>query len=959
MKHLFLVIVLIGLSGFGFGQNFIFQQVPPLPPALPNIVDFTGVEHSSIAFADVDNDNDLDVLITGASPFSYTCLYLNDGNGNYEKKLGTPFPGVHWGSIAFADIDNDNDQDVLIAGLSGSQWIIELYTNDGSGIFTLVTGTTFNTTSFNDIAFGDIDNDNDQDIIITDAGNTQLYKNDSLGNFTLVLGTLFENVNNGSVSFADIDNDNDLDILITGTKNTSQYIAKLYSNNGSGVYNLLNGTTFTGVSDGSIEFADIDNDNDLDLLIAGWNGSQRVSKLYTNDSIGNFTLVSGTPFTPVSSCSVAFADIDNDNDQDVLITGFEGSIAISRLYTNNGSGAFTLSTNVAFEGVLRSSIAFADVDNDNDLDVLITGSANFTHNVANLYINDSIGGFNLVTTTPFCRVITSAIDFSDVDNDNDMDVLIMGRNANNQNIAELYTNDGIGNYTFDSTALFSGVVSGSSAFCDIDNDNDQDLLITGMGDSTSVANLYLNDSNGNFSLVSATIFPAVTYSSISFADVDNDNDMDVMITGLSNYGIITKLYFNNGSGSFTMDTVSVFDNVYKGSISFADVDNDNDQDVLITGLKLGGQAISKLYLNNGSGNFTLLSGTPFIEVSESAIAFADIDNDNDQDVLITGKNGSLFYSILYTNNGSGVFTQTNFPLNGLAWGTISFVDIDNDNDQDVMISGSSPPKLFINDGSGTFLLHPIIFIPGTCIESCAALSDIDNDNDMDILIIASFTPKKEVTNLYRNISCFTIGVDTQIACDSYTWTNGITYTASNNTATDTLINSAGCDSIITLNLTINSANVTITTSDPSITANTSGASYQWLDCGSNYAIIPSETGQSFTATANGNYAVEVTENGCTDTSACITISSVSLKENSFLKNVSIFPNPSNGLVNIELGNIKDVTIKVLNSNGQLVYEKEDINTKSYQFELKEAVGVYFIEVYSGVYKREFKLVLEH
>ena len=129
-------------------------------------------------------------------------------------------------------------------------------------------------------------------------------------------------------------------------------------------------------------------------------------------------------------------------------------------------------------------------------------------------------------------------------------------------------------------------------------------------------------------------------------------------------------------------------------------------------------------------------------------------------------------------------------------------------------------------------------------------------------------------------------------------------------------------------------------------------------CKCSAAIIPGEIGQLFTASANGDYAVEVTENGCTDTSVCVVISTVSLEENPLFHNVFIYPNPSTGMVNIELGNLKEVSLKVLNSTGQLVYIKENINTKNHQFELKEAAGVYFIELSSGGDKKEFKLVIK-
>ncbi|MFN6946056.1 MAG: hypothetical protein ACK4ND_13990, partial [Cytophagaceae bacterium] len=83
------------------------------------------------------------------------------------------------------------------------------------------------------------------------------------------------------------------------------------------------------------------------------------------------------------------------------------------------------------------------------------------------------------------------------------------------------------------------------------------------------------------------------------------------------------------------------------------------------------------------------------------------------------------------------------------------------------------------------------------------------------------------------------------------------------------VDSAACNRKTTSKITVHpSLDITVTNSSPELTANSTGASYQWLDCDNNYAIISGESGQNFTASATGNYAVEITKNGCTDTSAC-------------------------------------------------------------------------------------------
>jgi hypothetical protein len=129
----------------------------------------------------------------------------------------------------------------------------------------------------------------------------------------------------------------------------------------------------------------------MDLLIAGSDSSYRpISKLYNNDGNGLFTEQTSSLFRGASSPSIAFADIDNDTDMDVLIIGDTFNLSLSRLYTNDGTGVFTEDTTAPFEDVSNSSIAFADVDGDGDGDVLIAGNSSNSP-LSRLYIN---GGVN-------------------------------------------------------------------------------------------------------------------------------------------------------------------------------------------------------------------------------------------------------------------------------------------------------------------------------------------------------------------------------------------------------------------------------------------------------------------------------------------------------------------------------------------------------------------------------------
>ena len=751
-----------------------FREVPTSPF-------FEHVDRSSVASADVDGDGDLDVLITGRntarSPISK--LYVNDGRGHFSEAQDTPFEGIEAGSVAFADVDGDGDQDVLIAGQNNSGTrITKLYGNDGQGNFTEMLNTPFEGLSYGSIAFADVDGDNDQDVLITGLNNyndatSKLYLNDGLGHFTEMVEAPFDDVEFSSVVFTDVDGDNDQDAFITGQNSSDIRIAKLYTNDGFGNFTEMLDTPFDGISYGSIAFADIDGDNDKDVLITGMNNADDViSKLYIGDGDGNFTEIIETPFDGLVSGSIAFADVDGDNDKDVLITGSKDALStdarIAKLYTNDGLGNFIEMLSTPFDAVRFSSIIFSDVDGDSDEDMLLTGSVSSTLPVSNLYVNDGFGDYSEINATPFKGVNLGSIAFADVDGDDDQDVLISGRvsSIDYDYLTKLYTNDGEGKFIEVMDTPFDDIELSSIAFADVDGDNDQDLFIAGLnGLEEYVSKLYINDGTGNFTEKTGNPFDKIYIGSIAFEDVDNDNDQDVFITGRnSSNAIISKLYANDGNGNFAEILNTPFDGVYRSSIAFADVDGDNDKDVLITG-STGAALISKLYTNDGEGNFTEVLDTPFDNVYLGSIAFADVDGDNDNDVLITGQfSFNNYISKLYINDGVGNFTEAmGTPFAGVQQGSIAFADVDGDSDQDVLITGQYDSdeyisKLYTNDGVGNF--NEVLDTPFDGVrESSIAFADVDDDNDQDVLITGYKAFRLRISKLYINESVLPSIVD--------------------------------------------------------------------------------------------------------------------------------------------------------------------------------------------------------
>lgn len=308
----------------------------------------------------------------------------------------------------------------------------------------------------------------------------------------------------------------------------------------------------------------------------------------------------------------------------------------------------------------------------------------------------------------------------------------------------------------------------------------------------------------------------------------------------------------------------------------------------------------------------------------------------------------------------------------IAGGYINTVDFDpNENSFELTSNGNYDAFIEKLDSEGNFLWCKSMGSTGSDYVFALTLDDDGNIFTAgNFAFTVDFDPNDSVVELTSNgnvdifiqkfSQCSVNGTFTISACDNYTWIDGNTYTENNTTATHTIIGAAenGCDSIITLDLTINTVDVSLTISAPTITANTTGAVYQWLDCDLDYMAIEGAIFQSFTPTENGTFAVEITENTCTDTSECVLVTTIGVEEVSAFDQVSIYPNPSKGIVKVDLGKLMNVTIRVFNTNGQSVYFKEDIAISTHQFELNEAPGVYYIELTSKGEKQRYKLVLK-
>jgi hypothetical protein len=211
--------------------------------------------------------------------------------------------------------------------------------------------------------------------------------------------------------------------------------------------------------------------------------------------------------------------------------------------------------------------------------------------------------------------------------------------------------------------------------------------------------------------------------------------------------------------------------------------------------------------------------------------------------------------------------------------------------------------------------------------------------------------------LHLTILNGSVGFVTVVACGSYTWPlSGDTYTLSG-WYNDTLTNAAGCDSVITLDLTILTIDNSVSLSAGTLTA-AAGLTYQWVNCDSGFAAIAGATSQSFTPAASGNYAVILNDGTCTDTSACTNVTVVAV-DASGAASITLSPNPSNGSFVLDLGSPHaTASVVVRDVQGRLVLRETQHHVSRLSLSLDAPAGIYLIEVVADGKTSVLKLVKE-
>ena len=310
-----------------------------------------------------------------------------------------------------------------------------------------------------------------------------------------------------------------------------------------------------------------------------------------------------------------------------------------------------------------------------------------------------------------------------------------------------------------------GITRGTLTFADINTDGYSDLILSGQNASI-IIKVYLNNGTNLIeNLTWQNNLTAFTRGSLALGDIDNDGDLDLALSGCTNdvdtscSGTkLGKIYINNGTSFVeSQQWEQNLTPVYWGSIIFGDINNDGKLDLVLTGNSDEGR-ISKIYLNNGTSfveNLQLENN--LIGIDEGSIALGDIDNDGDLDLIHMGCCDHLYF---YSNNGSSfVLNQTDVisggdQLAGIYDGSLSLGDLDNDGDLDLATMGKEELRSGIYNWNETeFIKNDVLgadFRADNMQQGALTFVDLNNDTILDLICGGYSYERGSVTKVYIN-----------------------------------------------------------------------------------------------------------------------------------------------------------------------------------------------------------------
>lgn len=933
----------------GRGDNMIWQEYnmelddfgPPQIIAVNNRI-------YNLIFSDIDVDGDTDFIFSsGDSIFSYK----NDGAGNYSQYQSIPSNGDSKNLNLF-DFDGDDDLDILYTCRIANVWFEN---TDGLGNY-VWKQSIFSDLYLYDAQAFDIDGDDDLDIVTVSDENIKWYENTdgygTFGNEVIEISNSSARGTNYSLSIEDVDGDNDLDLLSFfdikiewyenidnqinfGVPHLIADVVDVYEDDLRGMYPL-----------------DIDKDGDVDIVTSTYyDFPDKLFWYENNDGYGNFSAQEEIDLSLNHFTALSPYDVDLDGDLDIFVLSSKDVIWYKNLF-----GA---------PYMVKGSIFF-DSNQNGVKDSIETG---FNH------IQTILDPNSLASFTNFNGEFWFAVDtgqyFLSYNNLQDLSKWSLTTDSVNYNV-EISTLDPIkdslnfGFYPDTFCTVIYPEITTSNMRCSEENNLWLSYGNLGTTKPNGIIELILDN---QISYVNSTILPDSIINNSLFWHFDT---LNFFTTEQINLTLLMPDF--NSMGNILSTILNIYTIDSTGQLLFTDT--------LSELLNCSYDPNDKLGSPKGEGVNGIINNTEILEYTvrfqntgNSEAINIKIEDQLDEDLNIQS------LQILASSHDMQAYIDQNrwlifeFDSIMLPDSTSNFLESQGFVKYSVRLNEDVLPNTQILNTANIYFDYNPAVITNTTINTVDCY--LNNTGDTAIQVCdnfewhgVNFSDSDTLTHVFTNIyGCDSIATlyltiknstpsvtDTRVACNSFTWIDGVTYTENNNTVTHTLTNISGCDSVVTLDLTINTVNTAVTVDDPDISSDATGAAYQWMDCNDDFSILVGEVYQDLTTPNNGDFAVEVEENGCVDTSACVNITTVGIKFRANHKALNIYPNPTTGIVTIEGFQIN--SIEISNISGQII-SKQYLKNNKIKLDLSnQSKGFYFVKIVTINYTITKIIILE-
>ena len=747
-----------------------------------NSIVMPDLRNGAVAWDDIDLDGDLDLLTSGqqiTAESGVTKLYLNDPVGRLGEDTNQEIEPLKGTSICFSDLDNDADSDLIISGYSPIDSTLKtlVYINEPTGNFRLAEQQISFGTIFGSIKAIDVNMDGFKDIAISGAVEHSInYDN------IYIIDTL-EISEQGDVLAADTT------VLLLNPRDSVWALeGKIFLNDGSGNLGFSELQTIDGAR--TISFVDINQDQKPDIVASGsfeiGNNDSSFVSVFLN-TFGNDNL-KPTPPTVLESFAISNRVIFNWGDgQDDIGSNqaLRYNLSISRVIIENDvrtllSSATSYNSSNTGTKLIRE---FTGIPWGNYIWKVQTidpsGVVSEWSNEKELFIPRLVKSFQSIPGYSY-----GISRWSDINNDNLLDLAITGNLYTGSSKTQIYLNeDGILNVN-NLQPQMANVYGGHLSFVDYNNDGFLDISMSGLATvnfSTFTALLLYKWENGNYVLDDDENQLSITDGywggqyNHDWADYDNDGDLDLVSGGISIFDNTNYLtIFKNNNGILSKDTTQTdLIPLFPCALIWIDINGDNYKDLLTLGrLQLNG--VSHMYINDGMGKLIKSSDQPFeIPSILHAISVGDHNSDGYDDIAIAHLNGTEMHTNIYTNEyGSSSINEFSLhqELQGATYASLDWGDYDNDGDLDLVTSGYTATSttdqgleeytnpitnIYQQNGQGIFIFDSSLYMIDSVGLSSTQWGDYDNDGDLDLLVTGETAEKELITRIYENLEGFT------------------------------------------------------------------------------------------------------------------------------------------------------------------------------------------------------------